>query len=251
MSEYMSANQELSRRGRIGVIVLSPNTTVEYEFQRMIPDGVMFYTARCFLPDVQDKQEKENLLLNIEEPLLQAAREVAGTQPDIILFACTIGSFLKGKNYDIEISDLIEKVTGIKSISTASAVLDALSTLKLRKITMVTPYHEEAGWKEKEFLENNLPSLRVVSMKHLGIIGVNEKGRLLPSSAYHTAKEAFDRASDGIFISCTNWRTMEIIRPLEENLKIPVVSSTQASLWACLKSINTNGTMDFGSIFVQ
>jgi len=48
-----------------------------------------------------------------------------------------------------------------------------------------------------------------------------------------------DRAeAQAIFISCTNFRTLEIIEPLEQKLRKPVVTSTSASMWRMLRRIN-------------
>ena len=114
---------------------------------------------------------------------------------------------------------------------------------------MVSPYHPEAGLAEKEFLERRLSPLRVLAHKHLNIIGVMEKGMLPPWSAYQMVKEVLHPESDCIFISCTNWRSMEIISPLERDTHLPVITSTQASLWACLKRIGVTGRKEFGQIF--
>ena len=70
-----------SWRGRIGLVILSPNTTIEYEFAQMMPESVWFHTARCFLPDVQDKDEKVKLLKELDVKVVEAARQVATTKP--------------------------------------------------------------------------------------------------------------------------------------------------------------------------
>jgi len=43
--------------------------------------------------------------------------------------------------------------------------------------------------------------------------------------------------SDAIFISCTNFRTLEIIESLENKLGKPVVTSNSASMWQMLRVI--------------
>ena len=45
------------------------------------------------------------------------------------------------------------------------------------------------------------------------------------------------KEADGIFISCTNLPTINIIEELETILKKPVISSNTATLWAMLKKI--------------
>jgi maleate isomerase len=36
---------------------------------------------------------------------------------------------------------------------------------------------------------------------------------------------------DGLFLSCTNLRTLDVIAPLEEKLKMPVLSSNLVLAW--------------------
>jgi len=238
-----------SWRGRIGLVILSPNTTIEYEFARMMPEGVWFHTARCFLPDVSDKDEKVKLLNDLDAKVVEAAQRVATARPDVILFACTIGSFLKGIGHDRDLSDRITEATSIPAITTTTAVLEALEHMNCRGLTLVSPYHPEAGRAEQEFLERQLSPLKVLGHKHLDIIGVMEKGMLPPWSAYQAVCDVLHPETDGIFISCTNWRSMEIVPLLERDTGLPVITSVQASLWACLKRIGVMGGEEFGRIF--
>jgi maleate isomerase len=41
--------------------------------------------------------------------------------------------------------------------------------------------------------------------------------------------------AEGIFLSCTNWLTMDQIERIEQKAGKPVITSNQASLWATLK----------------
>ncbi|MCU0595669.1 MAG: maleate cis-trans isomerase, partial [Desulfobacterota bacterium] len=234
-------------RARLGVIVLSTSLTVENEFRRMIPCDVSFHVARCLIPDTAtSEREKEEQFLKIEQNVVDAATQVAMVRPDLILFACTIGSMLGQPGQDVAISERITTATGVPSITTGTAVLDALRSLGLRRIILISPYPEGMGTREKHYLEASLPGISVVSMKNLGVIGSYEKNLLPPLSAYRTAKETVTPVADGIFISCTAWRTMEIIEPLETELGVPVVTSTQASLWACLRRCGIRDALPFG-----
>jgi maleate isomerase len=237
-------------RAKLGVIVLSTNLTVENEFRLMVPDDVSYHVARCLIPDsARSELEKEDQFLSIEENVLVAARQLAMAQPDLILFACTIGSMLGGTGHDLAISERITQATSIPAITTGTAVLEALRRLELRRITLISPYPEGMGVREKAYLEASLPDFSVVSMKNLGVISSYEKNLLSPSSAYRTAKEAVTPDAEGLFISCTAWRTREVIEPLERELAIPVITSTQASLWACLRRCGIRDVLPFGRLF--
>lgn len=234
----------------MGVIVLSTNLTLEHEFRQMVPDGVSFHVARCTINDTaRDGTEKEKSFFEIEEHIIHAATQVAMARPQIILFGCTIGNSLKGEGHDREISKKITEATGIASIASATAVLEAIQSFGLRKLALLSPYPEEMGQKEKVFIEKSIPGLRVVAMKHLGVISSFEKNLLSPRLASSLAREITPEDADGLLISCTAWPTIEIIETLEKELGIPVITSNQACLWACLKRGRIRGSSRFGRLF--
>ena len=43
--------------------------------------------------------------------------------------------------------------------------------------------------------------------------------------------------ADGYFLSCTNTRMIEAVPEIEREMDKPVISSNQATLWACLKRL--------------
>ena len=224
-------------RGRIGLIVPSTNTTCEMEFHKVIPEGVSLHTARCFLREDSAPSDRIESIAKMGGGLLEAAKCVASVEPGIVVWACTSGSFIKGKGYDTELIGVLEKVVKVSVITTSTAVLEAFKRLEVRNVAMVTPYIDEINLKEKRFFEDSIPGLRIVKMSGLGILPNLPKGRLFPESAYLSAKEVNDNSSDSIFISCTNWRTLEIIELLEKDLKKPVISSVQATIWLSFQKL--------------
>lgn len=236
-------------RGKIGLIVPSSNTTCEMEFHRMAPEGVSVHTSRVFNPEVTEEGEKEKAMMEMSTELLRAAREVASVQPGVIIYACTTASFIKGPGYDRELGEKIKRETGFLGYSTTTAVVEALKAFGLKRIALATPYAQFIGEKETRFLEEEIPGLKVVAQKHLGYVANLPKGRLTPQSAYQTAREVDRPEAESLFISCTNWRTIEIIEQLEKDSGKPVISSTQASFWMALKTLGVPGPKGFGSLF--
>ena len=56
--------------------------------------------------------------------------------------------------------------------------------------------------------------------------------------------------SEGIFLSCTNLPTVEVIASLEKKLGKPVVSSNTATMWFTLKRIGYKLAVEgYGSLF--
>jgi len=235
-------------RGRIGLIVPSTNTTCEMEFHKLIPEGVSIHTSRCFLPEDKTPEDRIVSVIKMSEGLLEAAKRVSSVEPDIVVWACTVGSFIKGKGYDVDLIENIEKAINVPVITTSTAVSKAIHKLRVKNIAMATPYIDEINLKEKAFFEESIPGLRIVNMKGLEIVNNLPKGRLFPESAYLAAKEVDIDSADSIFISCTNWRTLEIIDILEKDLKKPVMSSVQATIWLTFKKLGLSNIEGYGEL---
>jgi len=62
-------------------------------------------------------------------------------------------------------------------------------------------------------------------------------GRLPPEAAYETGLSVDGKENEAIFISCTNFRTIEIIQRLEGETGKPIVSSNQATMWLALRKL--------------
>ncbi len=213
---------------KFGLIIPSSNTTMEAEFWRMTSGWATVHTARVRLRKitVDDLEETEGMTID-------ASMLLADAQVNVIGYGCTSGSFFKGKGHDKEIEERITEITGIPAVATAKAVVEALDELNLDRVCVVTPYTEEINRLVKNFLKQN--GIEVLNMKGLNIVDNMEVGSKEPSTAYKLAKEAYTPETQGIFISCTNFRTIEVIERLEKELKVPVISSNTATLWAMMK----------------
>jgi maleate isomerase len=53
------------------------------------------------------------------------------------------------------------------------------------------------------------------------------------------AHRAVRGAADALFISCTNLPTYDVIPQLEAELRIPVISANQVTMWAALRRLGT------------
>lgn len=220
-------------RGRIGLIVPSSNTTMEMELHEALPEGVSLHTARMPLKGVTEEE-----LLKMSALAVESAKLLKDADVDIILYGCTSGSFIGGENFENELEDRIENEVKLPVITTSSAVLAALNALEAQQVLILTPYTEEINKREREFLEAN--EFEVLDIRGMGIVENTKIGRLEPYEAYRLAKAMFTEEADALFISCTNFRTFEVIEELEDDLGIPVVTSNQASLWYALRELEIN-----------
>jgi maleate isomerase len=219
-------------RGKIGILVPAINTTMEMDFHRMAPEGVSVHTARVSWDAPESSVES---LSEMTGKAVKAAVDVAAAHVDVIVYGCTSGSFFKGANWDREICAVITKETKIPSITTSTAMVEGLKEMKIKKVSVATPYSEEVDERLKKFLGDN--GFQVMKLESLRQRDVWEHARNAPYVLYELGKKAFVPGADGIFISCTQLRAIDIAEELEKDSGKPVVTAVQASLWLALKTI--------------
>ena len=229
-------------RGRVGLILPSSTIIMEPWFNRLKPRGVTFLGSRMFISGVTPKE-----LIEMEKYSLRAAKELASAEVNLIAYCCTSGSFIKGKGFDKLIIEKIEKETGIKTLTTTTAVLKALEKLGLKKIVLVTPYIKEINISEKKFLESN--GYKVVRMAGMNIKTGTGLADPCPGEIYNFAKRNWSEEADGIFISCMSFRSPDIVEALEVDIGKPVVCAIQATLWNILGEIEVFDPIEgYGSL---
>jgi len=222
-------------RLRIGLIVPSSNSTIEPEFVRMAPADVAIYSTRVFQQETDRAEEKVATVLAMNRLVDSAAEVISSVLPNVIAYGCTAASFLDGPVQDRLMTERLTQRTGIKVITTSSAVATALKAIGARRIALGTPYIDEVNNREITYLEQAI-GVEIVAVKGLQIVGNLPKGRL-PASAAEAVARSVDRSdADAIFLSCTNWRTIDLIEALEKDLGKVVITSNQATFWACLAS---------------
>lgn len=219
-------------RARLGLIVPSNNTTVEPEFARMDMPGVDCFATRTMIVETDDPAEKARTILDMHARIYDAAREVASLQADAIGYVCTSGSFLDGDDSDRAVCARLAEATGVASVTTSTAVVVALRSLGIDKVALATPYITQVSSGLRAYLEN--AGFTIGAHKDLDLLSNLAKGRLGPEASEHLVRSMDLGDADAVFISCTNWRTIEAVTALERDLGIPVVSSNLATYWLLL-----------------
>lgn len=227
---------------RIGLLVPSSNTTVEPEFYRALPPGVTLHVARLFLTQIAPEA-----ILGIVQDLETQSRGLASADVDVIVLGATAPSFLKGLGYDRELIARIEAATGTRATTTSTALIAALQHLGVSRVVLGAAYDDRVNAIAQAFLEAN--GVQVLAAQGLGIVDNLVVGRLGSDSAYELARRIDRPDAEAIVLACTNWKTMDAIERLERELGKPVISTTQASLWAALRIIGRiEGVAGYGRL---
>jgi maleate isomerase len=210
---------------RIGLIVPSSNTVMEPDFHQHIRRPDIVSTARIFLEEVTREAEVRML----EDDLPKAVELIRTTAPDVVVFGCTSASALGTLAHDDGIGEMIQTGAGVPVVTVLRAVLTKLHTIAPRKVAVFTPYVEDlTNSIASSLAEAGYPPVKAVGM---GIRANLEIGRVPPSEIISFVESQIEEcASDCVFLSCTNWRAIEALEPLQAKLRVPVVTSNQAAI---------------------
>lgn len=218
-------------RARIGVIVPATNTATEHEFWPALPAGATLSFTRIISSRDTDQVKR---LSSYRDGAIEGAREVAEVRPDLIVWACTSGSFVNGAGYDRELAGQMTAATRIPVLTTSTALVTALETMGVRRIALGAPYPQQITDVAARFLQDSVPGLSVVNTAIIDIADPYSRGKIAPEEAYRLAKRADTDEAEAIVLSCTDLQTFAVVEALEHDLGKPVVSANLATLWALL-----------------
>ena len=235
-------------RARIGIIVSPPNTVCEPEFNRMAPPGISIHVARMFRPPGMTKLTRD-VVEKTNESLPQVASSLGALRPNLVVFPHTMGSMVNGPEREDVLTRMLSEQAGCPALTTAEAMVRAFKLMDLRRISLANPYPPDMTQLQKEYLEQAVPGLEVVNSLSLNIESGLAIGDLEPSSAYRAARDVDVEAAQAVFLSGTNWRTIEMIEPLEEDLGKPVITANQVTMWAALRILGIGGISGYGKLF--
>jgi maleate isomerase len=216
-------------RARIGLILPMDNVVMEPELYALGIPGVSYHTIRL--------TTKERRLMPEQAIVLAPILVESGV--DLIVYACAETSFLGGADDSHRVSAEITAATGLPCVTAVGAMIEALRTLAVHRIALVTPYtaartqvmqevllrygFETAGYTQQDFSEGHGDSREWY-----------HTNRQPPSVAYEMALRADRPAAEAVVIGATNFRTLAVVEALEAQLGKPVVTTNQAILRAAL-----------------
>jgi maleate isomerase len=236
-------------RARIGVLVPPGNPTVEPELYRMAPEGVTVHFARlqgfhaASIPGAAAGMEARTLAYLDE--LSGPAQALGSVSPSVVILAHTASSYATGFANEPQLIDRLSALTGTTVITAARAVLAALQHLGVKKLALGTPYPEAISAKGRAFWE--AAGFDIVGYQRM--VDVQNIYAETEQRAYQLARQANTPDAEAVFLSGTGLPTVAVLETLEQDLKKPVLSSNQASLWQALRLAGVRQAIPgFGSL---
>ncbi|KQQ91245.1 ectoine utilization protein EutA [Aureimonas sp. Leaf324] len=213
---------------RIGLILLSTDHSTEADFARLVagPRIGLFATRVEYANPVTPEN-----LRRMEPRLGAAAALLLPDEPlDAILFSCTSASVAIG---DAAVEAAIAAAKpGVPIVTPPGAAVRALAQFGARRISLLTPYTVETTAGMADYFEAR--GFDLASVTCLGLEDDREMARIAPASLVEAAVAATDPQAEALFVSCTALRSALIAADVEARIGRPVVTSNQATAWACL-----------------
>ncbi|MFF1277147.1 aspartate/glutamate racemase family protein [Streptomyces marokkonensis] len=223
-----------------GVGVVAPfDFALDRELWRWVPDDVSLHLTRTPYVPVEVSLDLARLVSE-HETLGDAVRTLHAVAPEVVAYACTSGSFVGGIVGERAMCEAMSRAGAVPAITTSGALLEALVELDVRRVALVTPY---------------TVSVTRALETYVARAGVTVTGCAYMSLTRHiwkvTYREVVDMArraavpgplgaaADALFLSCTNLPTYDVIPQLEAELRIPVISANQVTMWAALRRLGT------------
>jgi maleate isomerase len=219
----------MNDQARIGLIIPSGNRLTEPQFNRYAPPGVGIHVTRLRMTGKWHKPPSE-----LKAALAEAAAALSDIHPEVIVFHCTANSMENGLAGEAALVETIQNASGCPTITTAQAINQALTQSGIKKLVLISPYVKQTNEHEVQYLSE--AGFQVLHELGLGLES-DGYSAVTPEQWIQVVGENTRPDADGYFLSCTNTRMIEVIEDLERQLDKPVISSNQATLWACLRKL--------------
>jgi maleate cis-trans isomerase len=215
---------------RIGLLLPSSSSVQERDISRALPEDITLHVARMRLNNV-DAESTQRIVQEIEIE----SQKLADVDVDVIIFPATAPSSRNGPGYDQELIKRITAASGKPATTASTALLEALHVLSVKQIVLGAPWSASVNQTVAAFLEAN--GVKVLAQETLGLIRNLEIGLLDPQTAFDVGRRVNRLQADAVMLACGNWSTFSIIDQLEHDLRKPVLTTNQVSLWHALKML--------------
>lgn len=181
-----------------------------------------------------DAHEVDALLdLGRSERLLEGAEALRAGEPDVVVWACTSGSFVFGlegaRRQAIEVGEAL----GIPASSTSLAFVDAVREIGAARVAIAATYPEDVSKHFRRLLED--AGITVVSLVSNDIVTAALAGELDDDGVVALAEGNNPVDAEAVLLPDTAMHTARLIPRMEQALGKPVLTANQVTLWQAMR----------------
>lgn len=239
-------NYQIVNRARIGVLIPSTNTGVEYDLQKFSLDGLTWHPSRFWIQIANwaDESERsgddfnavfERFLDALRDELPISIRNVLSAEITHLMLGMSAETFWGGLDGNVAFESGIQEQIGNLSLTTgAGAARDALQNFGARKISVITPYPPIGDDNVVRFF--NDIGFEVKAIKGLARPSATAIAETSIPMVMDAIREIDGDDVDAIIQCGTNLSTVDIFPTLEHWLQKPLIPINIACIWHALRA---------------
>jgi maleate isomerase len=204
-----------------GVLVPWANITVEAELHNWSGDTVVWHYARL-VPSSRTTALDGQFMAGLLDAVPTAIDQVSALPVRHVYLACTSAAFM----YPLRVQAAARHAK-VTLVSAFDAIASALQACRAGHVVLLTPYPEEVTRAEADMF--GLIGITVTGYASLNLD--DGYGEITPDQVGGLTGKVSDTAmekAEAIVLSCTGWRTLEVLPQLQRRLGRPVISSNLA-----------------------
>ena len=245
----MLQNDNWGCRARVGMFIVGSEAVPEAEWWAMFPPNISVHAARVSASTPWARWQENRKGVDLADDLVRGCQQFAAMRLSAVVIGHSSSSFVGSKGWDEAVVENLSRTLD----STVTVTTNGLDTIAaLRASGVRRPYLVLPPWFNDETIAAGVRYYEDHGYEpagHLRYVPGQEWRDLPPGDLYgrgmgfaqeveplHAQISAgCPAAADGILIAGTGFRCVAILDSLEQDLKRPVLSANQASLWHCLQ----------------
>ncbi len=186
--------------------------------------------------------------LGSEARLLGGAEELARRGVDVVLWACTSGSFVFGLEGARRQVQPLADTLGVPASSTSLAYVSALQALSVRRVAVAATYPAEVTDRFVAFL--SAAGFEVVAAGSNDIITAEEVGTFTHDRVIDIVTSGDHPAAEAVLVPDTALHTAAWLEEFEAAVGKPVLTANQVTVWEALRLAGARMSGDgLGALF--
>ena len=216
---------------RVGLIALSTDFIIEKDFKKIFSSmeiDLFVNRIRSYYPLTSEN------LIKMSETVTEVSRDILPDEKlDCVVYGCTSGTIASG--YDSIKNKINLAKPEAKVVTPSSAAVNALRKMKVKKISIFTPYSEKLNNDVVDYFKKE--NFIVTSNSYFDISYDNDIAKVDPDYLFEVITKMDLGEAEAVFLSCTNLPALNIVDKLEKKLNKIVLSSNQVLIWDTLQNI--------------
>lgn len=184
------------------------------------------------------------------ERRLREAGEQLREAVDVVVWACTSGSFVFGWDGARAQADALAHLLGVPASSTSFAFVEAIRALGITTVAIAATYPEDVAEAFATFLAH--ADVTVTSVGSQDIVTATEVGTLGKERVLDFVTTGDHPGAEAVLVPDTALHTAAWLEELEDALGKPVLTANQVTMWEALRILDApRRSASLGALFRQ